>query len=331
MLNLNENISRRCLFLTASLAVVFSVLHVNLGVYRRFKDTSFDCLEWFNCGGSFYVSDEGLIGALKYYVSVVGWIDLTHEISYIILVLLVVFLAVCSWLFLKNQKYPFRLPIFVLFLVFWQSILSGWSDYIVFWPQIALLDFLMGITTCSLLWILAIRIEDKQWLASKKIIDSFDKIKPWVTLAIIITLIEITLGGWTSVKFASFACPDFPFCQSSWWPNMDLKEGFNFVKPSSLEVLESEARVAINVVHRLGALVSMCYLLGLAIFLLTVFDHRVQRIGINLIAVLIVQMVLLTYAGYIRDPVILTMVHSLGSLMLLLILVGLASRMAYAK
>jgi len=329
--NLNKNISRRCLFLTASLAAVFSVMDVILGIYRRFKDTSFDCLGWFNCGGSFYVSDGGLISALNYYISVVGWTDLIHEISYIILVLLVTFLAVYSWLVLKNDKYPFRLPIFILFLVFWQSILSIWSDDILFWPQIALIDFLMGIATCVLLWILALRFDGKQWLASKKVIDRFDKIKPWVTLAIIITLLEITLGGWTSVKFASFACPDFPSCQSSWWPNMDLKEGFNFIKPSSLEVLESKARVAINVIHRLAALVSIFYFLGLAIFLSTFSDYRVKRVGVNLIAVLIIQIVLLTYAGYSRDPVILTIFHSLGSLMLLLISVGLASRMAYAK
>ena len=77
--------------------------------------------------------------------------------------------------------------------------------------------------------------------------------------AIGIVVLQVALGGWTSSNYAALACPDFPACHGSLLPDMDFRAGFNLaqdVGPNYLGgVMTSEARVAIQMTHRLGAFV----------------------------------------------------------------------------
>jgi heme a synthase len=86
---------------------------------------------------------------------------------------------------------------------------------------------------------------------------------------LIVLMIQITLGGWTSSNYAALACPDFPTCQNSYWPEMDAKEAFVLWRGLGIDyeggVLDHPARVAIHFVHRLGAMVAAIVLLALSI------------------------------------------------------------------
>ena len=68
------------------------------------------------------------------------------------------------------------------------------------------------------------------------------------------------LGGWVSTNYAALACPDFPTCQRSFWPDMDFKDAFVLWRGLGIDyeggVLDHPARVAIHFVHRLGAVVA---------------------------------------------------------------------------
>ena len=72
------------------------------------------------------------------------------------------------------------------------------------------------------------------------------------------------MGGWTSANYAALACTDFPTCQSVWWPKMDFGEAFVLWRGTGIDyefgVLDSEARVAIHMTHRMGALVTFLLL-----------------------------------------------------------------------
>ena len=323
------SLSNKPLFLTAISAVIFSIINITLNIYRRFEDTSFDCLEWLDCNGNFYVTDEGLISILRYYISVVGWPEIINQISYFMLIFMATLLAIKSWFLRKKNNVPYKLSIFILLTVFLHAFISIWSSDMVIFPQISLLHFELAVTITLLLWIYAIRTQENNGSVSKKNIHRFNKIKPWITLAIIISMIEVALGGWTSVKFASFACTDFPLCQNSWWPVMDVKQGFNFNKPLGLEVLDSQARIAIHMIHRLGVLVAMIYVLGLSIFLLKTPFYKLKQAARVLVCILFIRIIFLAYAGYLQEPVFLTIVHNLGSLALLLVLAGLAVKITY--
>src|SRR5262249_8657996 len=81
--------------------------------------------------------------------------------------------------------------------------------------------------------------------------------------------IQIALGGWTRSNYAAVACPDFPQCQQSWWPEMDYKDAFVLWRGLGVNyeggVLQHPARVAIHFTHRLGAVVATIALLVAAI------------------------------------------------------------------
>ena len=331
MLSLGLNLSNKSLFLTATSAVIFSIINLTLNIYTRFEDTSFDCLKWLDCMGNFYITDVDFISNLRYYISVIGWQEIINQISHFMLIVAVMILVTKSWLLRKKNKILYQLPIFILLAIFLHTFMSMWfSDMFVF-PQIALLHFELGVVISLLLWIYAVRIQKNNWSILKKNIHRFNKTKPWIILAIIMIMIEIALGGWTSVKFASFACTDFPLCQNSWWPAMDLEEGFNFNKPLSLEALDSQSRIAIHMVHRLWVLVAMIYVLGLSIFLLKTPFYEINQVARVLMSILFIRMIFLAYAGYLQDTVFLTIVHNLGSLTLLLVLAGLAVKITYVS
>jgi len=317
-------------FYVACVATALSVLVVILSVYTRFTDGGFDCSEWLDCNNGFFTITKQS-SAFVHYVSAEGWAELAQQLSLFLLLCLVIWLTVSSWNPRKNGNCSLKLPVFILFLVLWQLMFGMWFINLVLWPLIALINFLSGILICALLWLLALRLDGKYWEVSKKNIYKLGQIKPWVILAIIIILVEIALGGWTRVKFAAFACPDFPFCQNKWWPEMSLKRGFDLIQPFGIEALESKSRVAINVIHRVGALITTIYLLGLAAFLLTVRDYRVQRTGMILCIVLIGQLAFVISAGYVRDSAFSSIMHNFGSILILLVLVGLASRVVSAK
>ena len=331
MLSPGVNLPNKSLFLTATSAVIFSIINLILNIYSRFEDTSFDCLEWLDCMGNFYTTDVGLISNLRYYISVIGWQEIINQISHFMLIVAVMILVTKSWSLREKNKILYQLSIFILLTIFLHTFMSMWFSDMFLLPQIALLHFELGVIISLLLWIYAVRTQKNNWSVSKKNIHRFNKTKPWITLAIIISMIEIALGGWTSVKFASFACTDFPLCQNTWWPEMDLKEGFNFNRPLGLEALDSQPRIAIHMVHRFGVLVAMIYVLVLSIFLLKMPSYKINQVARVLMYILFIRMIFLAYAGYLQDTVFLTIVHNLGSLTLLLVLVGLAIKMTYVS
>jgi len=88
-------------------------------------------------------------------------------------------------------------------------------------------------------------------------------------LALVLLICQISLGGWTSSNYAALACPDLPTCQGRWWPPMDFGRGFDVgqeIGPNYLGgQMDGEARVAIHMAHRIGAIL-VTAVIGFLIF-----------------------------------------------------------------
>jgi heme a synthase len=147
------------------------------------------------------------------------------------------------------------LPVALLILVMIQAAFGAWTVTLKLWPQVVTTHLLGGFATLSLLWLLC--------AAARR---ARGRVRAPETLrlamaALAVVVIQIALGGWVSSNYAALACPDFPTCHGDWWPEMDLRAGFDFLQtigPNYLGgQLESDARVAIQFVHRLGALVAL--------------------------------------------------------------------------
>ena len=85
------------------------------------------------------------------------------------------------------------------------------------------------------------------------------------SIGLVLLACQIALGGWTSANYAALACGfDFPQCQGQWWPPTDFREGFVLWRGIGVNyeggVLDAPARAAIQIAHRIGALVVFCYL-----------------------------------------------------------------------
>ena len=154
---------------------------------------------------------------------------------------------------LSRDPVPLRLPIALLLLVICQAAFGAWTVTLKLWPQVVTAHLLGGFSTLSLLWLLALRIGvGSAWSVPRQVL-------PHAGLALVVVVVQIALGGWVSSNYAALACHDFPTCHGEWWPQMDVRAGFDFAQtigPNYLGgELESDARVAIHFIHRIGAVV----------------------------------------------------------------------------
>ena len=84
-------------------------------------------------------------------------------------------------------------------------------------------------------------------------------------------------------NYAALACPDLPTCQAQWLPPMDFASGFNILQglgPNYLGgVMTNEARVAIHMAHRIGAIATLLYLGWLSFLLVAMPFARLCSLG----------------------------------------------------
>jgi cytochrome c oxidase assembly protein subunit 15 len=103
-----------------------------------------------------------------------------------------------------------------------------------------------------------------------------------VGLAVLILFCQIALGGWVSANYAGIACIGFPTCNGLWIPHLEFSEGFNLLSPAGANyqggVLDANARVTIQFIHRMGAVVTAGYIVSLSILLLCKVSHRAVRV-----------------------------------------------------
>jgi cytochrome c oxidase assembly protein subunit 15 len=116
---------------------------------------------------------------------------------------------------------------------------------------------------------------------------------PWVVAGLFVLVVQISLGGWTSANYAAMVCPDFPTCQGKWWPQMDFAEGFTLWRGLGVDyeggVLAADARTAIHMSHRIGALLTLFAVGAVAIRAIRDKNKVISRTGIVLLLVLLAQ------------------------------------------
>jgi len=141
-------------------------------------------------------------------------------------------------------------------------------------------------------------------------------------LALLVVVGQIALGGWVSANYAAVACIDLPTCHGQWWPAADFSNGFHLtqhVGPNYLGgQLDSDARTAIHISHRLGALLVTCVLLMLS--------WKLYRCGLPGLARLVLLALALQVGLGISNvvfhlPLAVAVAHNAGGALLLLSMV----------
>ena len=258
-------------FVIFTCVLAFAV--ILLGAYTRLADAGLGCPDWPGCYGHLTVPPTEAHVADKSYLEQralepsKGWKEMVHRYFAGTLGLCILGIAAWSWRRRgADPDQPVWLPTLLLALVVFQAALGMWTVTLLLKPIVVMGHLLGGFATFGLLVLLALRSAPRRPMATDG---------RWRTAAaagLLILVLQIALGGWTSSNYAALACLDFPTCQGSWAPDMDFDEAFVMWRGLGVNyeygVLEHPARTAIHVTHRIGALLTFLFLGWLVIAIL---------------------------------------------------------------
>jgi len=160
-----------------------------------------------------------------------------------------------------------RICVLALAVIIFQAMLGMWTVTLLLKPIVVTSHLLGGMLTFGLLSWAALRFAGVA--APDRRLAGLHAL---VLLGVVLLACQIALGGWTSSNYAALACGygpgSFPQCLGQWVPPTDFHQGFVLWRGIGVNyeggVLDMAARSAIQIVHRIGALVVFCYLGWLA-------------------------------------------------------------------
>jgi len=161
-----------------------------------------------------------------------------------------------------------KICVLALAVIIFQAMLGMWTVTLLLKPVVVMGHLLGGMATFALLAYAALRFAGVA-AADERHAD----LRRLVAIGVVLLVCQIALGGWTSANYAALACGygpgSFPQCLGQWAPPTDFREGFVLWRGIGVNyeggVLDMAARSAIQIAHRLGALVVFCYLGWLSI------------------------------------------------------------------
>jgi len=233
-------------------------------------------------------------------------------------------LAVLAWRNRQQSKQPVVLPLALLALIIFQSALGMWTVTWQLKPVVVMAHLLGGLTTLSLLaWLILGQGNQKPPVGNANRMLRYSAL-----LGLALVVGQIALGGWTSANYAALACPDFPTCQTRWWPPLDFREAFTLWRGLGVSyeggVLNNDARVTIHMMHRLGALIVAFYLGWLSWRLIATIRNRLLQSAGGVIAALLTIQIGLGIANVVLHlPLPVAVAHTATAALLLLSLVTL--------
>ncbi|MFN2330741.1 MAG: heme A synthase [Halomonas sp.] len=282
MTNMESRRRLRWLMTLSLVGVVFTVAVILVGVFTRLVDAGLGCPDWPGCYGRLVVPDasRAMVHTPEAPLETFqAWVEMVHRYVASALGLLVIALVVLGSRLRRRPDYPWGVSLALLAVILLQGAFGAFTVTLKLWPQVVTLHLLGGLSVMLLFLWLHLRLRR---FASGRL--TFGGVAPprrpltmlW-GLVMLLLAAQIALGGWVSSNYAGIACQGFPTCNGQWWPDLDWSEGFHLtqsVGPNYLHgQLHAEARTAIQMGHRLGALA-----LGLALLVLAMRHWHEARL-----------------------------------------------------
>ncbi|MCX7552804.1 COX15/CtaA family protein [Marinicella sp. S1101] len=266
-----------------------------LGGYVRLSDAGLGCPDWPGCYGHLAWPNEAheiekANATFTERAVEVGkaWREMVHR--YLATILGMVAIALVVWAYRRRHLESYTLPSIILLVVIFQGMLGMWTVTWKLHPSIVMSHLIGGLTVLSLL----------VWLACSRTPSMTPyryagHVKQWmVVVGTGLLMLQIALGGWTSANYAALACVGFPQCNGVWWPEMDFVQALDIFKKYGPDyefgVKDGPARMAIQMMHRIGAVVVTLYFAWL-IFKLT-RNRELMPLGLSLLLLLVIQITL---------------------------------------
>ena len=307
----------------AGFGVLLALLVVSVGAYTRLADAGLGCPDWPGCYGFLTVPDQvdELNVATQRYPDapvefVKAWWEMGHRYIAGALLLLVFGILVMAYRGREREDTPVKLASVLMFVILCQAAFGAWTVTLKLWPQVVTGHLLGGFTTLSLIWLLFLRQG-----GFSDVVSALPKPSLLAKTAFVAVVLQIALGGWVSSNYAALACYDFPSCDGTYTPEINLQQGFNFLQsvgPSYLGgLMTNEARMAIHWVHRIGAVIVLLVVGGLVWQMV----RQVAVVGYLLLAALLTQITLGILNVVWVLPLLNATAHNTVGALLLLVLV----------
>lgn len=273
--------------------VILALIVVMLGAYTRLTHAGLGCPDWPGCYGHMVLpsAKQDLILAQNQYPQIPietakAWTEMTHRYIAGTLALLVLVVALSViWLNRKAIQLPWKLPILLLLLIMFQAALGMWTVTLKLLPVVVMGHLLGGILVFTSLCYFRWQISEmsRQYLPRARI---------FVLIGVFLVFCQIALGGWVSSNYAGIACIGFPRCNGQWLPPLHLAQAFNLWSSFGANhqggLLDLDARVTIQIIHRLGAYITASYVVLLSGFMWPMVKTKALRIVIIIALALIV-------------------------------------------
>ena len=247
------------------LGVFLAFIVIGLGAWTRLADAGLGCPDWPGCYGfiTFPTTSQEIEMAEQLYPDSPVEIDkiipeVVHRYFAASLGLLAIFLLFIS---IKEKKHILTSSL-LLAIIIGQGIFGYLTVSLKLHPLIVTTHLFGAMITTSIFLVIFLR--------SLKLQHNFEILKAnrhLIMVGFVLIIFQIFLGAWTSTNYAARACLDLPYCQGELIPNTNFKEAFNLfqtIGPNYLfGQMSNEARVAIHITHRIGAIVVFLYSLFL--------------------------------------------------------------------
>lgn len=236
---------------------------VLFGAFTRLTDSGLGCPDWPGCYGN--VSPTGAHAEISRAQAAMptgpvthtkAWIEMIHRYVATGVGVLILTLAAATWL---QRRRGVRVspwwPTATLAWVCVQGAFGAWTVTMKLFPAIVTLHLLGGFVLLALLCRQAVSYAHEGEGARRTSVAP--SLRAALLAAVVLVWLQAALGGWVSTNYAVLACTDFPTCQGHWWPDMNLRQGFELWRGLGLtsggEHLDFTALTAIHYVHRLVA------------------------------------------------------------------------------
>jgi len=322
-------------FRLAVFAVLFSFLLLILGAWGRVTEAGLGCPEWPGCYGRLFapLTARDFNEARQYFPRQTpeeerALKETLHRYFSGALGLLIIRLAWLGWQLKKRvRKQQVLIPALVAVLVFAQVVLGILTIKLQNKPLVTMLHISAGLTIFGLLWWVVLR-EQRFWKPVAAAPAVLKSLRPRAMLGLILVIGQLILGAWVTANYAALACPDFPACQASYWPEMDVLNGFTLWRDIGIDYegvqLDLPATTAIHMSHRVGAGILLLYIGILSVRTIRLGARdRLCRFGMLVLFVLLAQVTLGIISVLTHLPTALVVVHSAFGALLLLSLITL--------
>lgn len=296
------------------LAFLMALVVVTLGALTRLLDAGLGCPDWPGCYGQIIppsseehaIVDEGK-----------AWMEMIHRYvaSALGFVIILITLAIQNDVNASNKaRWISR---FLLLLVIVQGLFGMWTVTLKLLPQIVTLHLLGGMAVLATTFWLMLILKQRQPLRMSH------KPKVFALLTLVLLVCQIALGGWTSSTYSGLACTDFPTCDGHLVPPLVLEEAYHLTEFSDRNyeggLLSSEARVTIQYIHRVMALIVVIAILTLFFKLRQIAACKAQANA--LLGFTLLQVSLGISTAIMMLPLSLALLHNTGAALLLLTVV----------